>query len=355
MIPLRIQQNRSTLILVVLLAAVCASSAEEKKKADPYMGDWKGKVELADGSKVDAAVRMIALGDGRYRARMFSNFITREDVDAEMTGTFRNDHLQMIDVPLTESNIVSYSDDGFVVGGSFANGKFAEGKLTGTIKGKRSGTFELQQRSFTSATLGMKPPTEAIVLFDGGSLDHWTKRVKPEQEAQPAAWKIADCELEVNGTGDIMTKETFGDHMLHLEFRTPFMPYASGQGRGNSGVYLQARYELQVLDSYGLDGADNECGGIYQIAKPAVNMCLPPMEWQTYDISFRAARFDASGNKTENAKITVKHNGMVIHEDLELHKATGGAYTTDESQPGGLLLQDHGNPVRFRNIWIIEK
>ena len=346
---------KSSSLLIGLLVAVCNASAEEKKKADSYMGDWKGTVELTDGSKVDAAVRMIALGDGRYRARMFSNFMTREEVTAEMTGTFRNDHLQMIDVPLTESSIVSYSDQGFVVGGSFVNGKFADGKLTGTIKGKRSGTFELQQRSFTSATIGMKPPAGATVLFDGSNLEHWSKRVKPEQEAQPAAWKIVDGELEVNGTGDIMTRETFGDHLLHLEFRTPFMPYASGQGRGNSGVYLQARYELQVLDSYGLDGADNECGGIYQIARPDVNMCLPPLEWQTYDISFRAARFDDSGNKTENAKITVKHNGMIIHEDLELPKVTGGAYTADESQPGALLLQDHGNPVRYRNIWIVKK
>ena len=345
----------TTLATLSLFVAGSDSHAEEQKKADPYMGDWKGKVELADGSKQDAAVRMIALGNGRYRARLFSTFMNRVAADADMTGTFRNDHLQMVDVPLTESNIVSYSDDGFMVGGSFISGRFADNVLRGTIKGKINGFFELQQRSYASASLGMKPPAGATVLFDGSNLDKWTKRVKPGQDPQPAEWRIVDDELEVNGKGDILTKETFGDHLLHVEFRTPFMPHATGQGRGNSGVYLQTRYELQVLDSYGLDGVDNECGGIYKIARPSVNMCLPPLEWQTYDISFRAPRFDDSGNKTENARITVKHNGAPIHEDLELPKITGGALVTDESKPGGLLLQDHGNPVRFRNIWVMKQ
>ncbi|MGK0187836.1 MAG: hypothetical protein ACI9R3_003627 [Verrucomicrobiales bacterium] len=354
--PIPVLPNmRSLTVVVSLFAAVSVSTAEEKKKVDPYMGDWKGKVELSDGSKLDAAVRMIPLGQGRYKARMFSNFMTSVEVDAEFTGMIRGDHLQMVDVPLTESNIVTYSDEGFTVAGSFVNGRFVDKKLTGTIKGKRSGTFMLQQRGFRSATLGMEPPEGATVLFDGSNLDQWTKRVKPGQAAQPAPWKIVDGELEVNGGGDIVTNEKLGDHLLHLEFRTPYMPHASGQGRGNSGVYLQERYELQVLDSYGLDGADNECGGIYKIAKPAVNMCLPPLEWQTYDINFRAARFDDAGNKTENSKITVKHNGMIIHEDLELPNITGGAYSPDESKPAGLMLQDHGNPVRFRNIWVIKK
>ena len=147
-------------------------------------------------------------------------------------------------------------------------------------------------------------------------------------------WEITSCTW------------SFGHHSC----RAP-----GGQGRGNSGVYLQARYELQVLDSYGLDGADNECGGIYKIARPSANMCLPPLEWQTYDISFRAARFDDAGNKTESARITVKHNGAIIHEDLELPKITGGAFAADESKPGGLMLQDHGNPVRFRNIWVVKQ
>ena len=341
--------------LLVLAAFGVVADAEEKKKPDPYMGDWKGKVTLEDGTKQTAAVRMIARGDGRYDARVFSTFMSRVDPDAELSGTFRNDHMQMSSVPLTESNIVGYTDEGFVVGGAFVNGKFADNYLRGTIKGRMNGTFELQQRSFKSVTLGKQAPKGAIVLFDGKNLDQWVKRTKPGQEVAAANWKVKDGVMEVNGTGDIVTKEEFGDHVLHLEFRTPYMPHATGQGRGNSGVYLQARYEVQVLDSYGLDGHDNECGGIYKIARPEVNMCLPPLEWQTYDIEFTAAEFDESGKKTSNAITTVKHNGAIIHEYLELPNITGGAHSKDESKPAGLMLQDHGNPVQFRNIWVIKK
>jgi hypothetical protein len=132
------------------------------------------------------------------------------------------------------------------------------------------------------------------------------------------------------------------------------MPNARGQARGNSGVYNQARYEVQILDSYGLSGEDNECGGIYKVAKPLVNMCAPPMQWQSYDITFRAGRFDKEGNKTADAKLTVIHNGIVIHNQLEVPTATGGAAGSDLRAPGPLLLQDHGDPVQFRNIWLVE-
>jgi hypothetical protein len=341
-------------ILSTLVVAIYSLSAAEPKKADPYMGDWKGKVVLENGSENPAALRVISLGRNRYQARVFSTFMKRVEPDVELTGTIKGDTLEMTDVPLTASSIVNFVDGGFVVAGSFVSGKVVDGVLKGTIKGKMNGTFELKRRAVTSATLGKKPPDGATILFDGTNLDHWTKRVKPDQEAAPAGWRIVDGTMEVNSTGDIVTKEAFGDHSLHVEFRTPYMPHASGQGRGNSGVYLQARYELQVLDSYGLDGADNECGGIYKIAKPELNMCLPPNEWQTYDIDFRAPRFEGE-KKTENARITVKHNGIIIHENLELPNITGGAHVTDESKPGGLLLQDHGNPVRFRNIWVQKK
>ena len=166
-------------------------------------------------------------------------------------------------------------------------------------------------------------------------------------------WALVAGAMEVRG-GNIVTKDRFKDFNLHIEFRTPFMPEARGQGRGNSGVYLQGRYEIQVLDSYGLEGRDNECGGIYQVGAPMVNMCLPPLQWQTYDITFQAPRFDASGNKTEDAVVTVVHNGVTIHDRRRLPGPTGGAMDGNESEPGGIYLQDHGNPVRFRNIWLVE-
>jgi hypothetical protein len=152
----------------------------------------------------------------------------------------------------------------------------------------------------------------------------------------------------------VFTKEKFGDHQLHIEFRTPFMPKSFGQARGNSGVYVQSRYEVQVLDSFGLDGKSNECGGIYSIAEPAVNMCLPPLSWQTYDIDFTAARYNDSGEKTQNARVTVRHNGVVIHNNIELPHGTPGRHAEGPG-PDDLFLQDHGNPVAFRNIWLIKK
>jgi len=132
------------------------------------------------------------------------------------------------------------------------------------------------------------------------------------------------------------------------------MPMSTGQARGNSGVYVQSRYEVQVLDSFGLEGKNNECGGIYSIAEPVVNMCLPPLSWQTYDFDFTAARYNVAGEKIKNAGITVRHNGVVIHDDIELTHGTPGRHPEDPG-PEALFMQDHGNPVVYRNIWIVEK
>ena len=135
----------------------------------------------------------------------------------------------------------------------------------------------------------------------------------------------------------------------------PLMPAARGQGRANSGCYMQGRYEVQILDSFGLSGENNECGGIYTIAKPSVNMCLPPLTWQTYDVDYTAAKFDADKKKTANAKLTVRHNGVLIHENVELPKGTTAAPVAEGPEPGPIYIQDHGNPIRFRNIWLVEK
>jgi hypothetical protein len=182
----------------------------------------------------------------------------------------------------------------------------------------------------------------------------WT-RVDPGVTALPIAWKLVDGAMEVaGGAGSLITKKKFTDCDLHIEFRSPFMPGSRGQARGNSGVYLQGRYEVQVLDSYGLTGADNECGGIYQVSPPRVNMCAPPGQWQTYDIRYRAPRFDVNGNKTASALVSVRHNGIIIHENLVIPGPTGSAIDNRPQDPGGLLLQDHGNPVQYRNIWLVE-
>jgi hypothetical protein len=179
--------------------------------------------------------------------------------------------------------------------------------------------------------------------------------VASETQSEEARWTVRDGVMEVNpGTGSIVTKRKFTDYRLHLEFRTPFMPEAEGQARGNSGVYMQGRYEIQVLDSYGLRGEDNECGGIYKVAASAVNMCAPPGQWQSYDITFKAPRFDGAGNKIDDARLTVLHNGVRIHDALRIPGPTGGALDQDVNAPGGIMLQDHGNLVQYRNIWLKE-
>lgn len=191
-----------------------------------------------------------------------------------------------------------------------------------------------------SPTLGALPPKGAIVLFDGKSADEWNKG------------KVVDGLLANN---DITTKRTFGSYHLHLEFRTPYKPFARGQGRGNSGVYHQGRFETQVLDAFGLEGRMNETGGIYSIAHPRINMCLPPLSWQTYDVDFIAAQFDKNGQLTKNAFMTVKLNGVEIHKSQELKKATTAARTKGLQGKGPIYIQHHGNPVFYRNIWIVEK
>jgi hypothetical protein len=184
--------------------------------------------------------------------------------------------------------------------------------------------------------MGKSPSPGAIVLFDGTSTD-----------AFDGGRMTDDGLLMAGGT----TKQPVQDFYLHLEFRTPYMPYARGQGRGNSGVYIQRRYEVQILDSFGLPGEINECGALYRQKSPDVNMALPPLSWQTYDIYFTAARFDTAGNKVIPARIIVLHNGVAVHSNHEIVAKTGVGQQEGPA-PLPILLQFHGNPVVFRNIWL---
>ena len=238
------------------------------------------------------------------------------------------------------------SDGGAYKGKGTLNGDTFKCNYEGPV----NGIFEMEKVIRNSPRLGVTPPEGAIVLFDGTNTDQWQHPGK----GGPVTWILVEGAMEAV-KGSIVTKKKFKDFTLHLEFRTPYMPKARGQGRGNSGVYAQGRYEVQVLDSYGLEGLDNECGGIYKVGRPYVNMCAPPGQWQSYNIAFNAANFDNQGNKTDNARLTVIHNGVTIHDNRELPGPTGGALDNNESAPGGIYLQDHSNPVQYRNIWIVEK
>ncbi|MCS7016095.1 MAG: DUF1080 domain-containing protein [Gemmatales bacterium] len=194
-------------------------------------------------------------------------------------------------------------------------------------------------------------PVGAIVLFDGKNFDNWTKT----DGKSPPGWKIVHGAMEVvPRTGNIMTKQRFeGKFKLHVEFRVPYMPQAQGQARGNSGVYVQGRYEVQILDSYGLKSQKNDCGAIYDIAAPRINACKAPTIWQSYDIIFQAPVCE-HGRKKLPARMTVYHNGVRIHDDVAIPvDNTRAGLGGDPCTPGPVMLQDHGDPVQFRNIWLL--
>jgi len=191
-------------------------------------------------------------------------------------------------------------------------------------------------------------PGNAIVLFDGKNFSHWTTGSDKE-----IGWKLVDGAMKVvPKSGSIMTKQSFGDFKMHAEFSTPLMPpNVKGQGRGNSGIYIQRRYELQILDSFGLEPKNNECASLYTTRAPDKNACRMPGRWQSFDIVFHAARFEGQ-KKVKDARITVWHNGVLVHNDVAIPNKTG-AGQAEGPNPLPILLQEHGNEVSFRNIWIV--
>jgi len=196
------------------------------------------------------------------------------------------------------------------------------------------------------------PPSGAKVLFDGSNLDAWVSR-----DGKPVTWKVMDGYMEV-GKGDIMTKDKFGPKFqLHVEFWLPLMEKAKGQGRANSGIYLQGRYEIQVLDSYRNDTYENgSLGALYGLIAPnkeARDKAIkPPENWQTYDITFQAPTADEQNKVVKKGQLEVSLNGVPVIEKGTFDKLTGGAMDNKFNEPGPLRLQDHGCKVRYRNIWI---
>jgi len=310
------------------------------ESADAAMGDWEGSWKLEDESDYGPLVaQVIALGKDGYQANLLEEFDTGQEPTAVLEGKRDGAAVRL-------EGRAELSDGGVLEIQAVIEG----GKFNGSFEGEAVGSFVMERAIRVSPTLGAEPPAGAIVLFNGKNFKQWkhTNKKPGEDSVQWNLLKGGAMEV-VKGTGSIVTKKKFADFKLHVEFRTPFMPDARGQARGNSGVYMQERYEVQVLDSYGLEGEDNECGGIYKIGAPLVNMCAPPTQWQTYDITFYAP-----GAEKTNARMTVVHNGVTIHDNISLPKPTGGALDSDVTKTGGIYLQDHGNPVQYRNIWLIE-
>lgn len=316
---------------ILFLMAISMTVAEAADKGPAYLdpakagpdfqvqGEYEGKI----GNDTKVGVQVIALGNGKFDAVVYGNGLPGAGWDQKqpkihLTGERKGDAVEFT--------------------GKNFQGTIQDGKFTGTADDDVK--FELRQVHRSSPTMGRKPPEGAIVLFDGTNVD-----------------ALAEGKIEEDNLLGVpmRSKQKFNNYTLHLEFRTPFMPESRGQGRGNSGMYLNDQYECQILDSFGLEGKNNECGGFYQIQEPMVNMCLPPLSWQTYDVEFQAAKYDSAGNKVTPAIVTVRQNGVLIHDKLKLPHVTPGGGQNDEKLPGSLFLQDHGNPVRFRNIWVVEK
>lgn len=326
-------------LVTVIVMGTSHAAASDSKAPDPLMGNWEGQWESDDGeSSGKLTGQFVALGGGKYRA----NFTYHVD---DEVGT------SSVEVETAKKggslHYKAAVDLGADLGTVTVDARIKNDRLRGKYRGDKSGRYTLERVFKKSPTLGAEPPDGAVVLFDGSTLSAW------EQPGGAApAWKLVDGAMEVGG-GSIVSKQKFTDFKLHLEFRTPFMPEARGQARGNSGVYLQGRYEVQVLDSFGLEPKDNECGGIYKQHVPRVNACLPPEQWQTYDITFQAARLNDAGEVAQRGRMTVVQNGITIHDDVELSGPTLGGLDQAEGKPGGIMLQDHGNPVRYRNVWVV--
>lgn len=305
------------------------STAQDPAVIDPtkvdsdfaYQGEYVGDVER-DGSRGKVGVQIVALGNGRF-------------LGVGYFGGLPGDGWSPAEDPVSSEGEIENGVLRFTTG---ADTRVKDGVMTvRNDSGNMIGELKKVERK--SPTIGLKPPADAVVLFDGTTADNFNNG------------KL-DGNLLIQG---VTSKQKFHDFRLHLEFQLSYMPAARGQSRSNSGCYAQGRYEVQILDSFGLKGESKECGGIYEIKKPDMNMCFPPLAWQTYDIEFTAAKFDGTGNKTANAKLTVKHNGVQVHKDVEVPGITRSAPVKEGPEDGPLYLQDHKNPVRFRNIWIVEK
>ena len=345
--------------IISLLAALTSSmavvrAAEEQaaytdpEKAGPdflVQGEYQGSLKNGKG----IAAQVISLGNAKFEGVLYGGGLPGAGWDEKtrfhFKGETRGDTTHCVGI---HGERLMFENPNF-------NGTIQDGVFRGQAEMFRNvaedASFEMKKVHRRSPTLGAKPPPGAIVLFDGTNVDEWVNG------------KLVDGNLLDVGTE---TKRLFKSLQLHLEFRTPFMPTAQGMARGNSGIYVKKVWEIQIVDSFGWNTENRKferlsdfgrCGGIHEFVKPRLNMCYPPLSWQTYDVEFTAAKFDDAGNKISPAMMTVRLNGIVIHEKFVLPPVPPDkdGKMTKESQPGPLFLQDHGNPVRFRNIWVVEK
>jgi hypothetical protein len=321
----------TTLILLALAAAPAAGeplrspAAADLSRVDQdyaLQGEFAGNVPTADQKDRVIALQVRATGHGRFHALQF---------DGGLPGEVQKPNRPVV--------LVGKRSEQFLVLSGGPWGVFVHPDHCLLVDATGQSVGQLHRVYRESPTLGVGAPKPATVLFNGSSTDLLANA------------RLTDNGLLMEGTNMI---PMFQDFDLHLEFMLPYMPETSGQNRANSGVYLLSRYEVQILDSFAMSTTFNGCGSLYRYHKPDLNMCLPPLVWQTYDISFTAPRWAADGKKLKNAKVTVWLNGVKVHDKLELTDKTG-AGAPEEVVLLPIKLQDHGTPVRFRNIWLVDR
>lgn len=343
----------STLIFTCFLAATAVAEDALYTVDDPFVGIYEGTFQARFSTgKAEAQIR--SLGNGKY-----DGFIAlKSEVNGEeklfsagVITEFRPDADQKASIGAMHPNQLSQNagkpDPKLTFPAMTITGEISPGKISGNITppfGRGKFTYAMARiQNPKPPMLGAPPPKGAIVMFDGQDHGAWKEN----------KWKINDG-LLVAGGGNIVARQSLTNFILHVEFRTPNMPASLGQERGNSGVYLRSVFEVQVLDSFGLFPLeDNDCAGIYKVKAPdldAVNACLPPGVWQTYDITYR----EGDKQSSRPPEITVVQNGKTVIDKVKIPlkivvDGTGGG----EVGGGFLMLQDHGNPVEYRNIWAL--
>jgi len=346
------QRFISTAASLITMAVTCAGADlvtfTDPGKAGPdfrIQGEYVGTV----GGTIPVGIQVIAVGNHEFEGVLYTGGLPGAGWDEGMIYHMKGQ--------TADTDTVFHGVHGERL-------KFENSNFEGTIRDRDfrgtarmfqgridDVTLHLKKVHRMSPTLGARPPSGAVVLFDGTNLDEWR-----------------DGRLTDDGLLDVGTtsKRDFGSLAIHLEFRCPFMPTARGMKRGNSGVYVKQEWEVQIVDSFGWHHENRKferlskfgrCGGIHEMVAPRINMSFPPLSWQTYDIEFTMAEFDNSGQKTHPATMTVRHNGVMIHQDYVLPPASPGRPESESRAhlTGPVFLQDHGNPVRFRNVWVVER
>ena len=309
----------------LILCGLSSLHATEPKGITPddpdflVQGDYVGEVTQPAG-KQKLGVQVIALGKGNFHAVWRNGGLPGDGWDKAEATPHDGETVEGVTTFEAGEYTTKIKDGVMVV---TAQRNVVLGELKRTVR--------------QSPTLGAKPPKGAIVLFDGKNADHFENG------------RMTDDGLLKQGA---TSKFKHQSGTLHIEFQIPYGPLVPS--RGNSGCYLQSRYEVQMLDSFGLKPHNHECGGIPSIKEPDINMSFPPLSWQTYDVDFTAAQF-INGQKTKNGRMTVRHNVVVVHDNVELPHATTSSPLPEGPEPGPINLQDHNSEVRYRNVWFVEK